>query len=285
MTVRLICDSSQNVPESFQDQLGIVECPASIVFGHEVYLNKVEMSNEEFYQRLAALPSDAALPTTTQPSPGQFRAAIDRVKAEGATGAILTSVSARLSGTYNSTIQAIEDEQDIPVAVWDTASASMGAGWQTIAAAEMGQDGASLEEIMVALPHIQAHTRTAFTVDTLRYLVAGGRLSPIQGMMGSLLNIKPMLIIEDGILMPVQRQRGRQRAKRALIDIICRLSGDHPMRIAIANANVPDEAEALAEEVRAAMDVRELVVIELGPVLAALAGPGLMAIAALRDNR
>lgn len=282
MTVRVICDSSQNVPEAYLARLGIVECQASVIFGNDVYLNKVEIDETEFYRRLAALPKGAALPTTTQPSPGQFIDALRQVKAEGATSAIITAVSARLSGTHNSAVQAAEYETDIPVSVWDTASASMGGGWQTIRAAELARAGKSHDEIMAALPAIRDSITTVFTVDTLKYLVAGGRLSPVQGMMGTLLNVKPMLIIEDGLLKPIGRERGRKSAKAALIEMARSKAGDRPVRVVIAHANVLEEAQALEPDVRAALNVQELLIVELGAVLAALAGPGLMALGVLQ---
>ncbi|MFZ2488935.1 MAG: DegV family protein [Anaerolineae bacterium] len=284
MTVRIICDSSQNVPDAYLQQLGIIECPASVVFGDEIYLNKVEISNEDFYRRLNGLPKGASLPTTTQPSPGQFVQALRQAKEEGATGALITVVSTRLSGTYNSATQAIEQETGLPVRVWDTASASMGAGWQTIRAAELAQQGTNLDEIVAALPAVQQSLTTVFTVDTLKYLAASGRLTQAQRLMGSLLNVKPMLLIEDGILKPIGRERGRKSAKAALIELARSRAGNAPVRVAIAHANVLDEAIALEPAVRDALNVQEVVFIELGPVLAALAGPGVMALAVLQEQ-
>lgn len=281
MSIRIICDSSQNVPESFLSDLSLIEVPASVIFGDEVYLNKVELSDQEFYRRLAELPKGAPLPTTTQPTPGQFIKAIEQAKAEGATGIVITSVSSHLSGTHNSAVQAAAQESDIAVEVWDTLSASVGSGWQTMAIAEMARDGASLQEITAALPGIRQRVNTFFTVDTLKFLVAGGRLSPIQGMMGTLLNVKPMLVIEDGLLKPLSRERGRKSAKAALIELTRQRVGDKPLRVAVAHANVLDEAEAFVPDVRAGLNVQELHVVELGPVLAALAGPGLMALGTL----
>ena len=155
----------------------------------------------------------------------------------------------------------------------------MGGGWQTVVAAEMGQAGASLDEITAALPGIRQGIVTALTVDTLKYLVAGGRLSPIQGMMGTLLSDNPKIVIDEGILKPVGRERGRRRAKQRLIELVRARAGDRPLRVVIANGNVPDEAAELGEQVQAALTVQELIVLEIGPVLAALAGPGVIAMA------
>lgn len=278
MNIRVICDSSQNVPESFLSELNLLEVPASVIFGDEVFLNKVDLTDQEFYRRLAELPKGAPLPTTTQPTPGQFTQAIEQAKSEGATGILITSVSSHLSGTYNSAVQAKALETEVPVEVWDTLNASVGGGWQTIAAAEMAHSGATLDDITTALPGIRRRVNTFFTVDTLKYLVAGGRLSPIQGMMGTLLNVKPMLVIEDGLLKPLGRERGRKSAMGALIELARQRVGDKPVRVAVAHANVPDEAQAFAPDVRAGLNVKELLVVELGPVLAALAGPGLVAL-------
>ncbi len=278
MTVRVICDSSQNVPEAYLARLDIVEVQASLIFGDEVYLNKVDMSEAEFYQRLLNLPKGAPLPTTAQPSPGQFLQAVRQAKAAGATSAIITTVTAKLSGTYNSAIQAAQMETEIPVTVWDTTGISLGAGWQTIRAAELVQAGASHDEIMAALAHSRDHITTVFTVDTLKYLAASGRLSSAQAMMGALLNIKPMLMVDDGILKPVGRERGRRSAKAALIDLALARVGDQPVRVAVAHTNVLEEAHAFEPQVRAALNVQELLIVELGPVLAALAGPGVMAL-------
>ncbi len=282
MSVRVICDSSQNVPEAYLARLGVVECQASLIFGDEVYLNKVDLSEAEFYRRLADLPKGAPLPTTTQPSPGQFIDALQQVKAEGATSVIITTVSAKLSGTHNSAVQAAQMEKDIPVTVWDTAGVSIGGGWQTIRAAEMAQAGAAHDQIVVALPRIRDHIATVFTVDTLKYLAASGRLSSAQAMMGTLLSVKPMLMVDDGLLKPVGRERGRRSAKAALIDMVLAKAGDRPVRVAIAHTNVLDEAKEFEPEVRAALNVQELLIIELGPVLAALAGPGVMALGAMQ---
>jgi DegV family protein with EDD domain len=282
MTVRVICDSSQNVPEAYLARLGIVEVQASLVFGDEVYLNKVDMSEAEFYQRLINLPKGAPLPTTAQPSPGQFTQAVQQAKAEGATSVILTAVTAKLSGTYNSALQAAQMETEIPVTVWDTTSVSLGAGWQTIRAAELVQAGAAHHEILAALPHIRDHITTIFTVDTLKYLAASGRLSSAQAMMGALLNIKPMLMVDEGVLKPVGRERGRRSAKAALIDLALTRVGDAAVRVAIAHTNVLDEAQAFEPQVRAALNVQELLIVELGPVLAALAGPGVMALGVMQ---
>lgn len=200
-------------------------------------------------------------------------------QAEGATSVILTTVTAKLSGTYNSALQAAQMETEIPVTVWDTTSVSLGeqrAG-KPFAPAELVQAGAVHHEILATLPHIRDHITTVFTVDTLKYLAASGQLSSAQAMMGALLNIKPMLMVDEGILKPVGAS-GRRSAKTTLIDLALTKVGDAPVRVAIAHTNVLDEAQAFEPQVHAALNVQELLIVELGPVLATLVGPGVMAL-------
>ena len=158
MTVQSHLQLQYQCPRLLSGSLRIVECPALVIFGDEVYLNKVEIVDAEFYRRLAHLPKGARLPTTAQPTPRQFTEAIEQVKAEGASSIVITTVSAKLSGTHNSAVQAAELEQDLPVFVWDTASASLGGGWQTIVAAEMALAGASFED---SCGRLARHSRAA----------------------------------------------------------------------------------------------------------------------------
>jgi DegV family protein with EDD domain len=119
-----------------------------------------------------------------------------------------------------------------------------------------------------------------FVIDTLKYLVAGGRAPAVQGLVGSLLNIKPLLQITEGRIEVEEKVRGRKRSKRMLLDRMAKWAGDRPLRLAVINANVPDEASAYADMVIERLNVRELEIIELGPVVGILAGPGTLALAA-----
>ena len=131
MRVRVLTDSSTNVPDSYLAQLSIIELPALVNFGTQSFLNKIELSTDEFYRRLAVADT---LPTTAQPAPKQFAAAYEQAAAEGADSVIAVVVSGRMSGTLNSAVVAAE-AAPIKVHLWDSMSASMGAGWQAIAAA------------------------------------------------------------------------------------------------------------------------------------------------------
>lgn len=277
--VRVVCDSSNSLPDELMARLNIIEVPATVnvpsAQGIKSYLNKVELSIEAFYQIL--LTSDK-LPTTSQPTPQQFSDAIRRLPAED--DILCITVSAVLSGTYASAIAAIELTPTHRITVWDAKGASMDSGWQIVVAAEMAQQGASLADIMAKLPLVRENTHTFFTTETLKYLAASGRVPRLTASIGNLLDVKPILrFMHDGAIHPIARVRGR---KRSLDDILTRASalfGERPVRVAVVNARCAPEAERFNLDVRQRLHVVEMQVIEIGPVLAALAGPGAMGLA------
>ncbi len=275
MAVRIVTDSSVSVPDSYLGRLGIVEVWATLHFGQESYLSK-ELPADEFYRRLAAAPRP---PTTSQPTPQQFAAAYARLAVAGAEAILAVCVSGALSGTLNSAILAAE-HAEVPVHIWDTRHVSMAAGWQAIHAAEMAAAGADVEAILAELAQVRARMQMYFTPASLRYLVASGRAPRLQGTMGDILNIKPVLGTIEGRLEPVARARGQQRALDLMLGRVAAALGDRPARVAVGHCNVPQEAAAYMAAAQARLNVVEGVVFELGPVLAALGGPGLIGLAA-----
>jgi DegV family protein with EDD domain len=276
MRVRVVTDSSTNVPDSYLSRLGIVETPAIVNFGTRSFRNKIDLSIEEFYRRLATADR---LPTTAQPTPQQFADAYAQLAAEGAEEVIAVCVSGQMSGTLNSAVLAAE-QAPVVVHPWDSQSASIGAGWQAIAAAEMARAGLDSASILDRLAGIRARIQTITTPATLRYLVASGRAPRLQGSIGDLLDIKPLLSMVNGLLEPVGQARGRRRALAEMIHRIAAVVGERPVRVGLAHANVLEEATKFLEDVRARLNTIETFITDIGPVLTTLAGPGLIALAA-----
>ena len=274
MGIRVVTDSSTNVPDSYLSQLKIVELPALVNFGAESFLNKVEITAEQFYRRLT---SSDKLPTTSQPTPQHFATAYARLAAEGADEIIAVTVSSKLSGTHSSAVGGVEGSP-VKVHVWDSLNASLGAGWQAIAAAEMAAEGLPAAEILARLAPIRARMCTTATPATLRYLVAGGRAPKLKGNIGELLDIKPILAVVDGLLDPVGQARGRRKALAELVNRAAEAAGKKPARVAITHANALDEATQVAESLRGRLDVREQIIADIGPVLATLGGPGIIVV-------
>jgi len=274
--IRVVTDSSTNVLDSYLQRLRIVETPAIVNFGAESFLNKVELSVEEFYHRLAAA---GKLPTTSQPTPRQFLDAYQHLANEGAAEIVAVCVSGRMSGTLNSAIIAAQ-EAPVPVHTWDTESASLGAGWQAIAAAEMAQEGVGSATLLERLTAIRQRMQTAATPATLRNLVASGRVPRLRGNIGDLLNVKPILSMINGMLEPVDQARGRRQALARMVERIAAAVGERPVRVGIAHANIAQEAAEFLAAVRARLNAVDEIVTDIGPALAALAGPGILILAA-----
>ncbi len=275
MTVRIISDTSCNVPEQYYERLNIPQVPAWINFSDGTSLrNGVDISDAEFYRRLT---TEKNLPTTAQPTPGEFAEAAEALDADEI---ILAAVSSKLSGTYSSAVQAVELVPDKKIYPFDTLSASMGSAWQIIAGAELAAQGAPVDIVLAEMERVRNEVETMFVIDTLKYLAASGRAPAVQAFVGSLLNIKPLLEFNDGRIEPCGKVRGRKRSKREMLDRFEAWADGRPLRLGIANANVPDEANEYAAMVKDRLDVREMAVCEIGPVLGALAGPGTIAIGA-----
>lgn len=275
MTIQVICDSSCNVPETYQKSLNIIQVPAWVNFADGTSLrNIIDISDQEFYRRLT---SEKHLPTTSQPTPQDF---VDVIQASTADEFILACVSSKMSGTYSSAVQAVDLLPHRKMHTYDTLAASMGSGWQVIAGAEAAARGADAAGILAAMESSRSRVHTFFTIDTLKYLAASGRAPMLQAMLGTLLDIKPMMKIHDGALEMIGRVRGRKRALRDLIELLATEVGEKPLRVAVVNANAAGEATEYAAQIQARLNVKEIFVQELGPALGALAGPGTLAIAA-----
>ncbi len=274
-TLGIVCDSSLNVPEEILQEYGIVEVPALVIFGpEEVYKNKVDISTEDFYHRIVDLGQQ---PTTSQPTPIQF---LEAYRAVGTPHILCLTVTARLSGTYNAAFQAASwaEKEGLHVTVWDTQFASMAGGWQVIHAARRARAGIALARILDELERIRKRTFGFLTVDTLTYLARSGRISGTRARLGNLLNIRPILAFRDGVLQVIAQERGRKRSKRALIRMALERVGSRPVRIAIGHANIPQEAHEFLDTCKSHMNIIESYVVDVGPAVASIGGPGLLGI-------
>lgn len=274
MRVLVVTDSSANVPDSYLASLGIAEVPAVVLIDGQSYLNKVELPVEAFYERLA---SASQPPTTAQPPPQLFLDAYRHLADQGAEALVTVTVTSELSGTYSSACVAAEDSP-IPVQVWDSRHVSVGAGWQAIEAARAAAGGASVAQIIARLAKVRERMHLAFAPATLRYLIAGGRVAPLRGRVGEMLNVKPILVARDGLLEVDGQVRGRQRSIAEVLDRVCAGVGSGPAIVAVAHAAAPAEAEALLAEARNRIRVTEAFITDVGPALAAQAGPGVIGV-------
>ena len=273
MTVRVITDSTADLPSEMAAEMGIEVVPLNVHFGTDTYRDNIDLSADEFYQRLVASPRP---PTTSQPSVGAFLEVYQKAL-EGADGIVSVHISAKLSGTWNSAVQAREQLDDPSrVQVVDTGQASMGLGWVAVAAARAAQASASPEEVAGVARSTAEQVRVIFLVDTLEFLQKGGRIGKAQAMFGSVLAIKPLLTLEEGEVHPMERVRTRGKGVARLVQLVQEAAPLQSM--AVLYTTTEDEARALAERLRPCVPSGEVIVGRLGTVVGTYAGPGLLGV-------
>ncbi len=279
MGVKIVTDSTSDLPPELATRLGITVAPLNVHFGTEMYLDGVDLSPDEFYQRLQ---SSSVLPTTSQPSVGAFVDLYQRLS-QDADAILSIHISSLMSGTYNSAIQAKEQaEVSCPIEVVDTGQASMGLGLIAMAAAEAVQKGAGLQEAREVVESVTPYTEFFGVLETLEYLRKGGRIGKAQAFLGSLLNIKPVLIIKDGVVHPLERCRTRRKALDRIGEIA---EGFAPLEeISILYATTPEDAGELAQRLGHLVSDRQVIMGRVGPVVGTYLGPGALGLALRRKG-
>jgi DegV family protein with EDD domain len=272
---RLVVDSSSNVPPDLLAHHRMIEVPTLVNFGTQSYRNNIDLSAEAFYARLA---TGDQIPTTSQPPPAFFAEAYRQAFADGAEQIMVCTVSAKFSGTFNSAVKAAEEFGTEKFILWDTDSASIGSGWQAIVAARLIEGTVDRETLLAHLAQLRQHTTGYVTVETLKYAARSGRLSNFQAGLGDLLQVKAILEVVHGRFAPIGRVRGRARSLREIVDRFRADVGERPANAAVAHANAPAEAQSVAADAQVRLNVRELFIVDLGPAIASLAGPGTLAI-------
>ena len=279
MTVKVITDSTADLPPALAEELGITVVPLNVHFGTEVYRDGVEITADEFYRRLVTA---SRLPTTSQPTPGDFLSAYDEM---GQTTDEILSVhiSAKLSGTMNSATQAREEYGGAcRIEIIDSLQGSMGLGMLAIAAAEAARRGDSLDDVVTETRATISKVGFIGLLDTLEYLEKGGRIGKAQAFMGSLLRIKPLLTIRDGEAHPLERARTRAKG----VDRMCELvQAEMPLKnLAVVYTTTPDEARALAQRLQSYLPQVEVILSQVGPVVGTYLGPGVLGVALRKQS-
>lgn len=272
MSIAVVTDSASDLEQGEVE--GITVVPLHLHFGDDVFEDGATLTKPDFWQRMSrVLDTDGVLPTTSQPAPGVFRDIYQRVIDEGAEGIVSVHLSGKLSGTLNSARQGASLlENAPPMEFVDTESASMGVGWAAEAALGALNDGASLSEAAEAARHSASRTRVMLFVETLDYLLRGGRIGRASQLAGKLLRMRPLLELAEGEVSPLERPRTRKKALDRLYAQI--MSNGEPERVAILHGNAIADADALAQRVSESCGGMDVPVILSSPVLGAHIGPG-----------
>ena len=278
MTVRIVTDSTSDIPNDTAGSLGVTVVAQNVHFGTETFKDNVTITPEDFYSMLG---ESSELPKTSQASPGDFKEVYDELGA-AAGGIVSVHVSSKISGTYNSAVQAAElTSAACPVEVVDSAQASMGLGLVVAAAAEAANRGAGHDEVTAAARDAAERARCFCLFETLEYLEKGGRIGKAQALIGSVLKIKPMIIIQDGEVTPLGKAR---TFPKALVKMKQTARDFGPIEsLAIMHSTTPEAAEAVADDLRDLLpEGAEPYVTRFGPALGVYTGPGAIGIALLQ---
>jgi len=271
--IRIVADSTIDLPPGAQAQLGIGIVPINIVFGTNTYREGVDIDQHQFYARVAV---EHYLPKTSQPSPGEFMAFYRSFAGKGDT-IISMHVTGKLSGTCQSAqLAATQLKDEFDIRVFDSMSGSAGLGFMAMEAARMAQRGEPIDAIMARLEKIRPTFTVFFTPENLKYLQMSGRVSNTAALIGSALSMKPTIALENGLLHPVARIRTRNRAIEHVLTATKDKFGSQPVNLAVIHAEAEAEAQKVLARAREMMNVQESFIDDLAVSLAVHFGPGVI---------
>lgn len=277
--VRIVTDSTADIPPEMAVELGITVVPLRIMFGADSFVDGVDLTTDAFFEKLQQADE---LPTTSQPSVGEFQQVYEHLLED--TRRILSiHLSSGFSGTVNAARQASEMLGDCEVRVIDSGTVSMAMGFAVVAAARAAQDGADLDTCARIAKSVLARQRLAVAVDTLEYLRRGGRIGRATAFLGGLLRLKPILTIRDGEAFPLSRVRTRKKALQELLNV-CLGEGDIEQAI-VMHTTDPDDAAFLTGEVRKRYPDIPIHAGRIGPVIGVHGGPGLIGLATVLADK
>jgi DegV family protein with EDD domain len=277
MAVRVVTDSTSDIPHDIASDLSITVVPLTISFGEQAYRDGLDLSADDFYARLA---NEKVLPTTSQPPPALFEHAYRHLITQGEV--VSVHLSHKFSGTVETARNVAREVAEDKISVVDSGSASMGLGLCAIAAARAAKDGASREACVSAAESVARRIRVAVAFETLEYLRRGGRIGRAAAFLGGLLRLKPILTVKDGEAFPVTRARSRAKAIDELL-ALCTASGP-PTDIVVLHTTTPDDAAGLAARAKALAPAARSYEGRFGPVLGVHGGPGMLGIAVVSET-
>jgi DegV family protein with EDD domain len=271
--VVVVTDSTADFPAGGLDRRRIAIVPLYVRFGKEEYRDRVNLTGDEFFSRLK---KNEALPMTSQPTPADF------LKTYKKAGPKIFSlhISAKLSGTLESARQARKEAPaHFDIRMLDSQTLSLGLGFLVMRAAEMAEAGASFSAIEEETKRLIPKVRLYGVLDTLRYLEKGGRIGAVSAFLGSILQVKPMISIRNGEVVPVERNRSRAKSLERLVEIV---SGEGDMlKVGVIHAAAEEEAKELSKRLKSVYPGKSIPVVQTGTIIGTHSGPGLVGICGL----
>jgi DegV family protein with EDD domain len=274
--VAIVTDSTTYIPEGNLSRYKIRVVPQVVIWGGKEYLDNIDMTPQEFYTRLQ---SDPEMPKTSQVPIAQMEKVFSDLNSQEY-DILAMLISAKLSGTMNSAEQAKKNIPEATIEIVDSYSTVMALGFQVLQVAKAAEDGASLADCKSLAEKARQHTGILFAVDTLEFLHRGGRIGGGARFIGTALNLKPILEVNEGAIEAVERVRTRKKSLNRLVELVEeRVSGKQPIRLATLHANAAEEARQLLDDASARLSAAESVFSEVSPAVGAHTGPGTIGLA------
>lgn len=270
--LKIICDSLSDIPKNIRDEYEIEMVSLTVRFGEHEYRDGIDLSSKEFYDKLR----NGETPQTSQATYAQFKEVFDKFIAEGKE-ILYISGSSRATGTYQSAVMAKNDTEG-QIYTFDSENFSYGCGMQVVKAAQMAKEGVSIDEIIKELENMRDNMYVAFSVDELKYLQRGGRLSSSKAVIGNMLKIKPILEVKDGLVTSVAQVRGKKNVFSKIVELVKENCGEDlsDRSIAIGHGDSEEDMNKLRDLANEVLNPKNILITDVGSSVGAHAGPGIM---------
>jgi len=277
--IAIVTDSTAYIPADLVQKHNLTVTPQVLIWGEETFEDGVDIQPDEFYARLK---TSKAMPTTSQVSIATMKSTFERLLDEGYDHVLAILLSAKLSGTIQSAIQAKDmmDSAGEKVTFVDSNSTAMALGFQVLSVARAVEDGANLKDAIALAEKAREHTGVYFAVDTLEFLHRGGRIGGAKRFLGTALNVKPVLAVLDGRVEAVEQIRTKKKAIDRVFELVAeQTKGKSPIHLATLHAAAEDEAKELLKKASKELDAIESILTSVSPVVGTHAGPGTVGLA------
>lgn len=277
--IKIITDSTNNLSPDILERYDILVAPISIQFGDETFEEDVDIDREMFYRKIEEL---GIIPTSSQPTPAWFARFYQELTEQGHSILVIT-ITSKHSGTYDSAMLAKSMVPEADVEVFDSLSISLGTGWMILEAARAIEADHDRKRILQRLTEIRDRAKLIITPATLKYLQMSGRVGRLQGALASLLKVKPIIVLKDGVLEAIENVRTRGKALDRVVDLLENAVGtSEPINLAVIHARALEDGRKLLERVKARFNCREILMADLVCSLAVHGGPGILGLFAYR---
>ncbi|HWP96503.1 MAG TPA: DegV family protein [Syntrophomonadaceae bacterium] len=272
--IALLADSACDLPRDLINRYGIKILPLKVIYGDKTYADRVDIEPDQVYDRMPA-----EIPTTSMPSLHDIKEAMQRISSEGFTHVLAIHLSSGLSGTCEAVKSVAQEIDNLKIKVVDTKTLSFGTGWMVLDAARNIANGLSFRCVLDKLQQIQPQVRVYYIIETLEYLRRGGRIGAVANMLGNLLDIKPIISVnQEGKYFTYAKARGRKKSVDKLVEIVEQAVKNTRINLAVVHGGAREDHQGFLERLRNLPNINELIASDISPVLGVHTGPGLLGI-------